>query len=109
MEKLNNRSMKPNRSIERRLKKLEHRGGGREIVLFFEDGSSRIIPLPRGRDSCDLFADVMRNPDSEQASAIRRSVSAIEPGDSRMIELCRALLSGPGETDEIGERNTVSQ
>lgn len=106
---LNNGSMKPNRNIERRLSELEHRVGGREITLLFEDGSSCIIVLPRGEDACDLFAHVMRNPDSEEASAIKRSVSAVEPGGSRMIEVCRALLTGPAETDEIGESNTVFQ
>ena len=106
---LNDGSMKPNRNIERRLTALEHGGGGREVTLLFEDGSSRIIALPPGQDACDLFAHVMRNPDSEEASAIKRSASAVEPGGSRMIEVCRALLTGPAETDEIGESNTVSQ
>jgi hypothetical protein len=100
--------MKLNRNIERRLAMLEHRLGGGGITLLFEDGSSRIIPLPPGRDACDLFADVMRNPDGEEASAIGRSVSEVEPGGSRMIELCRALLNGPSETDQSGEMKAGS-
>ena len=101
--------MKPNRNIERRLTELERNGvGGGEITLRFEDGSSRIIPLRRGRDACDLFADVMKNPDGEEASAIRRSVSAVEPGGSRIIEVCRALLPEPYET-ESEETKAVSK
>jgi hypothetical protein len=102
--------MKPNRNIERRLTELERSGvGGGEITLRFEDGSSRIIPLPRGRDACDLFADVMRNPDGEEASVIRRSVSAVEPGGSRIIEVCRALLPEAGEPDESEETRAASK
>jgi len=92
--------MKLTRNIERRLTVLESRVRGSEITIYFEDGSSRTISLPRGQDALDLVAQVLTNPDSEQAAAIRRSVSAVEPGGSRMIEVCRALLPGPEETDE---------
>jgi hypothetical protein len=94
--------MKLNRNIERRLTELEYRVGGSEITLLFEDGSSRVILLSRGRDTPDVFAEALRNPDSEEASAIRRSVAAIEPHESKLIELCRALLRGPVETHPSG-------
>ncbi|MGD1092194.1 MAG: hypothetical protein ABSB35_09400 [Bryobacteraceae bacterium] len=101
--------MKLNRNIERRLTELEYRVGGSEITLLFEDGSSRVILLSRGRDTPDVFAEALRNPDSEEASAIKRSVFAIEPHESKLIELCRAILQSPAEINEIGERKAVSK
>jgi hypothetical protein len=89
-----------NKKLEQRLKKLERRLRGGEITMHFEDGSSRIIPLPPGQDACDLFDYVLRNPHGELAFDISRSVSAVEPGGSRIIEFLRAVLPGSLQTPE---------
>lgn len=85
-------------AIEKRIGDLERRFRRCEIVLIMSDGARVPLQLGRGEDGADLFARVMREPDSPTADLIRRSVSAIEPGGSRMIEMCAALLGSPGET-----------
>jgi hypothetical protein len=88
-------------SIDKRIEELEKRFRRSEVTLIMSDGSHVPLHLGRGKDGADLFARTMASPDSPTADLIRRSVGAIEPGGSRFIELCRALLNSPGEI--VGE------
>jgi hypothetical protein len=86
-------------SIDKRIEELEKRFRRSEVTLIMSDGSHVPLHLGRGKDGADLFARTMASPDSPTADLIRRSVGALEPGGSRFIELCRALLNSPGESD----------
>ncbi len=90
-------------NIEKRITALESRFHSGAIILTMPDETSYTICLRRGEDVANLFARVMREPDSQTADAIRRSVAATEPGGGQMMQLCRALLASPVETDEKGQ------
>jgi hypothetical protein len=82
-------------NVQKRLAELERRFRRCEIILIMADGSRVPLHLGSGQDGADLFARTMASPDSPTADLIRRSVGAIEPGGSRFIEMCCALLNGP--------------
>jgi hypothetical protein len=90
-------------SLKARLQELESRFRSGEILLQMEDGSVRAIYLPRGEDAADLFCRTLTHPHTEEARLIAESVSAVEPGGSRITEVIRALLNGPTETETIKE------
>jgi hypothetical protein len=83
-------------NIKKRLVELERRLTSDSIILTMEDGTSQTIPLGRG-GVMDLFAHVLANPSCGEADSILRSVAASEPGKSRIVEVCRALLLEPTE------------
>ena len=74
--------------------------GPTEITLIMADGSRKIIWLPGGRDACDLYVWLLHHPHSEEASAVRNSVAAIEPGGGHLMEIARAALIARDETAE---------
>jgi hypothetical protein len=84
-------------AIEKRLIELERRFHRAEITLIMPDGSRQAILLGPGESGFDLFQRVMREPDSPTADAVRKSVSAKEPGGSRFCEVICAL-AGPADT-----------
>lgn len=85
--------------LERRIKELEKRFKSGEIILRMPDGTEQKIKLGRGQDGLDLLVQVTEYPNSPIADAIRRSVSAREPGGGRMCEMARAILPSPEETE----------
>jgi hypothetical protein len=77
--------------IQKRIARLELKLRRAAIVLFFDDGTQQQIPLDRGQDVLDLFNAALNEPTSALAEAFRRSVRAIEPGGSRLIEVFQSL------------------
>jgi hypothetical protein len=92
--------------IDKRLTELERRFHGNVITLTMNDGSVRVIHLGRGQDASDLFARTLNYPDSAEARLIAESVSAIEPGGSKIVEVIRVLLTGPAEAALISQQES---
>ena len=89
-------------NIRKRLEALERQfAGGGDVVLTMCDGTVKTIALEPREDVLDLFSRVLQNPDSAEAIFIRESVSAVEPGGGRLMELCRAGLLGPIEEQGV--------
>jgi hypothetical protein len=72
---------------------------GGEIKLTMGDGSTRVITLERGQDVIDVYRDALDKPETPTARLIAESVSAIEPGGGRLIELARAILNSPADPE----------
>jgi hypothetical protein len=81
-------------SIQKRIVELERKFHGNTITLMMDDGTEQTIRLGRGQDAADLFVRTLNDPNSTEANAIRESISAVEPGGSRICELIRALSGG---------------
>jgi hypothetical protein len=79
-------------SLDKRIREIEKHFQGGEIVLKMPDGRSHVLRLGRGRDAADLFARCLSNPDCEEARMIAASISANEPGGSRICEMIAAVL-----------------
>lgn len=94
--------------IESRVRKLEAKIISAPIVLAFADGTTQEIRGPRDfilELLCGFSAGTLSLDQAEQLELIRRSESAIEPGNGRMVQLVRALMAGPNERETDLEAN----
>ena len=84
------------RNYDQRLKKLERQllRDVAPVVLIMSDGSREQLRMPRG-GMLQLFAYLMNNKDSREATLLRKSIQIIEPGGGHMMELAHALLHTP--------------
>jgi len=87
-------------SLHRRLEALERDLSPSEpILLLMPDGRTETL---RG-DVADLLSRAIGGDRTPEMELISQSVSSIEPGGGKMIELARALLNGPVETPKSSQ------
>jgi hypothetical protein len=83
-------------SLRARLEALEGRFRSHQpIFLTMPDTSQRSLAPAHGENILDYALRLVRNPEGEEAAAIRESV-AIHESRGRMIEITRAILMSPG-------------
>lgn len=92
------------RSLEKRMRELEHKFHRDVVILEMPDGTSEEIIVSSGGGLLDLVLQAAREPGAEvgfsrDVDVIRRSIRGTEKG-GHMIELARAVLQSPMATDE---------
>jgi hypothetical protein len=92
------------RSLEKRIRGLEHKFHRAVVILEMPDGTTEKIVVSSGRGLLDLVLQAASEPEagvgfSRDVDAIRRSIRGTEKG-GHMIELARAVLQSPIGTDE---------
>jgi hypothetical protein len=84
-----------NLKLRRRLESLEKRLTSGAIVLQMPDGSQHYL---RGRRNyaSRMLGWALRGEWTPEMKLIAQSVSSIEPGNGKLVELAMALIGSPG-------------
>jgi hypothetical protein len=81
-----------NLNLRRRLESLEQRLNSGPIVLLMPDGTTQIL-RGQGDYASQLLECALRGEQTPDAELIAQSIGPItEPGNSRVVELARALI-----------------
>ena len=80
-------------NLNRRLEALEKQITSEPIVLLMPDGRTETL---RG-EVLNLFSRAVSGDRTPEMELIARSISSMEPGGAHIIDLVRALLTGPVE------------
>jgi hypothetical protein len=84
-------------NLRRRLEALEKQLASEPILLLMPDGRTETLP---GQNDyvLDLLWHAVRGERTPEMHLVAQSISSSEPGGAHMIDLVRALVSGPVES-----------